>query len=348
MSVRPCKTATSAPDAHVEIGVEGYYTLRVMKADADGNPIESTAREIEFPNLITNFGMDAIGSDSQSAGDHFWHSCVVGTGNTPPANTDTTLVSQIAAAADTAVQGSGGDVTRQVATSPRWIQISRTWRFAAGTAAGNLTEVGIRRGTGTPQNLFSRALIADAGGNPTTLTVLSDEILDVTYRFRYFIPESDVTGTVVLNGVTHNFTLRPINIIAGQDANEPGWPTTFRTLNTRNGPRAGGSTGAVNSNSTANCVATIGMAALDAALPNLNGISDRGTTDVVLPAYVAGSYTRDIVFTWGLTIGNSAGIQLAVLSTPLGSFQIGFSPAFTKLNTQQLRFTLRVTWARRP
>lgn len=337
MSVRPCKTATSAPDAHVEIGVEGYYTLRVMKADADGNPIESTAREIEFKNLITNSGMDSMGSVS---GQRVWDQVMVGSGNTPPQFTDTALANFIAATSTLQVDGA---TSRQVVTSPRWVEVARTWRFAAGTAAGNLAEVGVRR-SDTPFTMFSRALIVDAGGNPTTLTVLSDEVLDVTYRFRYFIPETDVTGTVTLNGTVHNWTLRPLAVSQATTFLGLGWPA-ITAGSVSNGIR-GVAVQNPNNGGLASSVANLAMVAMD-QVPTWTS-SGRGATGFAYGTYTTGSYFIDNIITWALTDGNMSDINWVTLSCEFGSFQIGFTPSFNKLDTQQLRFTLRVSWARRP
>lgn len=337
MSVRPCNPAISAPDAHVEIGVEGYYTLRVMKADADGNPIESTAREIEFKNLITNSGMDSMGSVS---GQRVWDQVMVGSGNTPPQFTDTALASFIAATSTLQVNGA---VSRQVGTSPRWVEVARTWRFPAGVAAGNLSEVGVRQ-SNTPFTMFSRALIVDAGGNPTTLTVLSGEVLDVTYRFRYFIPETDVTGTVTLNGTVHNWTLRPLAVSQATTFIGLGWPAItvggvsdgIRGVAVRN-PSNG---------DVASSVANLAMVAMD-QVPTWP-ISGRGATVFTYGTYTPGSYFIDNIITWALTDGNMSGINWVTLSCEFGTFQLGFTPSFNKLDTQQLRLTLRVSWARRP
>ena len=55
--------------------------------------------------------------------------------------------------------------------------------FARGAAAGNVSELT----TGYAANntsAMARALVSDALGNPTTITVLSDEVLTVTWEWR--------------------------------------------------------------------------------------------------------------------------------------------------------------------
>ena len=62
-----------------------------------------------------------------------------------------------------------------------WSRATRT--FARGAAAGNVSELT----TGYAANntsAMARALVRDAMGNPTTITVLSDEVLTVTWEWR--------------------------------------------------------------------------------------------------------------------------------------------------------------------
>jgi len=62
-----------------------------------------------------------------------------------------------------------------------WSRASRS--FARGAAAGNVSELT----TGYAANntsAMARALVRDAMGNPTTITVLSDEVLTVTWEWR--------------------------------------------------------------------------------------------------------------------------------------------------------------------
>jgi len=62
-----------------------------------------------------------------------------------------------------------------------WSRGVRT--FARGAAAGNISELS----TGTSANntsVLARALVRDDMGNPTTITVLSDEVLTVTWEWR--------------------------------------------------------------------------------------------------------------------------------------------------------------------
>ncbi len=95
-----------------------------------------------------------------SVGDYM-STCMVGSGNAAPAETDTALQAR-ASTSNINVQSNNSNV------SPRYGWRRRTFRFAAGAAAGNLSEVGVGW---TTTAVFSRALILDGSGNPTTITV---------------------------------------------------------------------------------------------------------------------------------------------------------------------------------
>ena len=127
-----------------------------------------------FPNLILNGGLDRMGANPDYLS---W--CQVGSGSTAPVAAQTALVNRIAGTSTQQNNVSGAQ-----ASAPYYGWYRRTYRFAQGVAAGNLSEVGV--GWATSGSLFSRALILDGGGSPTTITVLSDEVLDVTYELRRY------------------------------------------------------------------------------------------------------------------------------------------------------------------
>ena len=266
-----------------------------------------------FPNLILNGGLDRMGANAD-----YLNWCQVGSGSTAPVATQTALVNRIAGT--NTIQG---NVRGTQATAPYFGWNRLTYRFARGAAAGNLSEVGV--GWATSGSLFSRALILDGGGNPTTITVLSDEVLDVTYELRRYPGTVDLTGTVVLDGVTHNWVSRAAGVTtewpwAGSSTMAHDWAQSFN-----------GDIGAVT-----------------ASLPS--GIS--GNITVTPLAYSSGSYTRAATVSAGLNDSNlSGGIRsIAIRGAPGGSgrYQIQFDPAIPKDNTKVLTLTIQHTWARRP
>ncbi|MGH8037090.1 MAG: hypothetical protein ACREPD_05045 [Stenotrophomonas sp.] len=176
------------------LGVAGYYKIEAFRADADGNEIPGSRRVAAdwFPNLITNAGLNACLANNTT---DFIQTCQVGSGSTTPAFTDTALVAMVASSSTEQAHLVGFS-----SSAPYYGWRRLTVRFATGVAAGNLSEVGMFGGS----LMYSRALIVDGGGSPTTITVLSDEILDVTYEVRSYVPTADAVFTV--GGYT--FTVR--------------------------------------------------------------------------------------------------------------------------------------------
>lgn len=269
-----------------------------------------------FDNLITDNGLNQLGTLGHST---YASYCRVGSGSTAPANSNTSLVSQIASTSTTQSTVSGA-----AASSPYYGYVQLTKRFAEGVATGNLSEVGMGA-TASGADLFSRALILDGGGSPTTITILSDETLDVTYELRFYSPASDVTGSIVIGGVTYNYTLRTrvaTSSIWAPNSSAPGTATT--SLFAFNG-------------------------AIGAVTASPSGTSSNSSS-LSLASYSSSSYYRDLTITYGLNNGNLAGGILATVFTMNSNsgqqYQMGFDVAIPKDSTKILTFVHRFSWAR--
>lgn len=82
---------------------------------------------------------------------------------------------------------------------------SRTTKsFPRGAAAGNISEVACGQSNSYTTSAC-RALIRDSAGNPTTITVLSDEVLTVTWELRrwWTVPPAN-TIDYLIDDVTHS------------------------------------------------------------------------------------------------------------------------------------------------
>lgn len=313
-------------ELRVTNGLCGRFKLEAERPDGQRRLLADW-----FPNLITNAGLNRIGANAD------WLStCAVGTGSTTPSVADTTLVNEIAIT-QTAQASSRGAQSEP----PYYASWTRTYRFAQGAAAGNLTEVGIGW-SGSPLNLFSRALILDDEGNPTTITVLEDEFLDVSYEFRIYPPESDVMGQVNIRGVDRDTVRR-----AAQVTN----PTAWAPRDVADGNEGGISPHPGNNNKTAR--------AYNGALGDVTGVpsgafSDRSAVD--LDDYTVDTFYREALVTWGLDSGNLSGGISAIkfglggqsnASAGLGVMQISFDPPIAKTDQEILALVLRHTWGRK-
>lgn len=173
--------------------------------DGDNNVLTGESRNLaSFENLILDSGLNRLGT-----GGSLLDGACVGTGTTAPANSQTSLASLLRV---TTTQQSRVELAGST-TAPYYAEGRLIYRFAAGTATGNLSEVGlgwdVNTGSNTMGGLWCRALIKDSEGNPTTITVLADEVLDIVYTLQLHPPASDITGTFNLSGVAYQYTLRP-------------------------------------------------------------------------------------------------------------------------------------------
>ena len=303
---------------HAKVGVAGRYRLRVGKRGQ--KPRIDTGW---FDNLVTDVGLDFMGS-----GFNWLDACKVGSGTATPTAGDTALASFVAGTTTQEVV----NVTAQA--SPPWYgSTTITYRFAEGVAAGNLSEVGIGTDpeaiTGT---LFSRALITDSNGNPTTITVLSDELLDVTYQIQLVPPTTDTTFNVTdsgPNGTVHTVTLRASNVdtasgtsswSVGSNGFEVEIPATSIAVKAWSGA----------------------LGTIDAGPSGSQGNS----TSIVTDAYVGSSLERTGTATFGLSAANFNIAALQFVFSGAGTWQAGFDPVIPKTSTKTLAFDLKVSWTR--
>ena len=130
-----------------------------------------------FDNMILDQGLIS----SITTVGHQYPYVAVGASSTPVSAQDTGLFTVVARGeiANTGYPPVGYDAeggfgwTRSIVT------------FARGVAAGNLSEVGLFKNNNNV-SAFARALIKDSSGNPTTITVLPDEVLTVTWEVRRY------------------------------------------------------------------------------------------------------------------------------------------------------------------
>lgn len=294
-------------------GLKGRFKMEAVKQDGSKRLLA------EFDNLILDNGLNILGTGA--GWDNY---CSVGTGNTAPATTQSALVSFLAATNSTTTTSLANS-----GSSPYYGQTTITYRFAIGTATGNLSEVGIGvASNGT--NLFSRALILDALGSPTTITVLSTEALDVTYQLQMYAPTADVTGTVTINAVSYSYTMRAAN------ANSSSWQG-LNTLNDQGGV----------SN------VTVYNGTIGAVTAGPSGTSASGGS-VAVQTYTSGNFYVDSIVSFGLTTGNVSGGISAILITcgsirsSMGQFQLGISPPLPKDGSHTMTLTFRHSWGRYP
>lgn len=303
----------------------------VVSKDAECNQVvEDTGF---FDNLITNTGMNRVGTvttDSATTMRSFLDLCgrfVVGSGSAAPQFTDTALQNPVAFASDDPV------LDNESSNYGRgWYEITVRHQFGQGQAAGNLSEIGIQH-TSASGPLWSRALILDGLGNPTTITVLADDFLTCYYTLRIMIPKEDAVFNIDVDydedGIVPTVvTGRPLS---ADSANASiGW---------------GLQTAGIASTRAVLQFYTGGLAAPTASNPLGSGIGSLTNTFSIAP-YVTDSFERYVTRTNGLNQHNSQELRTARLNALMGSWQIEFDPPLQKDNTQTMQVTFGYSWAR--
>ncbi|RRU17823.1 hypothetical protein [Stenotrophomonas sp. 278] len=316
-------------------GYAGWFKMEAFRVDADGIEIPGSRRIAAdwFPNLITNAGLDFLGTSGSTLVQGF---CRVGTGNTAPANGNTALVSQVAVSST--VQADTNGVNRAGLPTVFYGWRRRTIRFAAGSmgaSAVNLAEVGVSPAAASA--LFSRALILDGGGSPTTIAVQPDEVLDVTYELRIYPTLVDANGTVTIASVSYNWTARPL-IHTDYDTN---WSSTIGL--------------GIGFNTTGGNELVYGPA-VAAALPaqGAKPVSLVKAGTMVPQTYTAGQYARSFLFDIPLNDANVAGGIGCFFAATLpnsggqagGAWAWGLSPKLPKDSNYVSTFMVRQSWGR--
>ena len=325
----------------MKLGLQGEFTVTIRRADG------SVRNELKFKNLITNNGMDRIAGPVGTSYDWhvLWDRCVLSTNNTTPAVTDTAM---------------GGGTTSTTTLSPFYNteKVSSgapnyiiTWRngfqFPAGTATGTWASIGLLVTSGSV--LFCKTLIK-SGGIPTTITILATESLDIRYDLTITPVLTDASGTVTINGTSHNWTCRPFAISDAFAVTEQRVSIGNAVYNLKGALMGGGTIalgaitgGALSANNNA---PQTGFTAYFGNGSNL----DPETAS--MSVYSNGSYTRSLTYNWSaaivatnpaVTSVNGCTIRPGGISPP---YQFIFSPPISKTVADALSLTFTVTWAR--
>ncbi|UGL62957.1 tail fiber protein [Xanthomonas phage R3-22-T1] len=309
---------------HNRLGVAGVFTI------SKGKSLDSLEVVADWQNnLITDGGMDAMGDNGNGYARSMYDVIAylaVGSGSATPAFTDTALGAQVAQVGHTTSDNGG------TTTAPYYAYSRCQYQFPAGTATGVLSELGAKayNSSNGTYILTTRALIKDSAGNPTTITVLSDEILVVTYELRLYIDTTPVVTTETIKGVSTTVTCKPIALgrsgsLSGQSAiawSDYVWGCYYFYGGTGDG------TGAIT----------------DQYPPGTN-ISYSGL-QIQYVAYVAGSHYRDVVCRMSINNVPGGPITAAMGLSACASFQVGFSPGITKTGSETANLRMRVSWSR--
>lgn len=188
---------------HVSIAGE----VRCVVRKADGSIKTDTGFQ---KNLVLNQGLDFFGGNNGSS---MFGRCAVGSGNSTPLITQTSLDVFVASQTGT-LYSTKYDYIDDGSNLYKTNQVYR-YRFS-NIGDVNLSEVGLASQGSTKDNTYlcTRALIKDALGAPTSISIKSDETLDIFYRLWNVHSLLDTKGQInLLDGsggsIPYNYTVRP-------------------------------------------------------------------------------------------------------------------------------------------
>lgn len=292
----------------------GLFKFEVYKAETD----ELVQQTDWFHNLVLDQGLDGMATRNWLSG------CAVGTDSTAPDVKQTALGKQVATINNSTYWYGTYNKDGIAYASQR-----HKFRFNAGTFNNTtLAEVAILMDN---NKCWNRALITDENGKPTTITLLKDEYLDVTCEVRCYINMEDVAGSFKVVDKDGE-VLKVIDTIM-RPAILNGYYMHTYLANWFNNNFYG----------SALSGQKIGKAG-DAPISNYNRFIPSTSKSF---SYENGSYQYTKEITWGLNEANDINFFTLFTSTHyVPTWQIGFSEAIRKSNTQTLTFKITISWDR--
>ena len=321
------------------MGMVGEFRCVVKRADG------STKIDTGYQkNLILNNGLNHLGKSAGTPND-MMHGCVIGSGNSQPSYTQNSLDAAIA------VTGLYSESTPKTSYNPtvdgNLYKTNRLvmYRFT-NLQNVNISELGLVSdySSSTNYNLCTRALIKDSNGNPTTITILRGEILDIYYKLWRVIDISDKNFVInVQDGVgnltPYNVKIRPFFVgkAMSSSSSEKGNATVGYTV----------TSGATYGFYDRPIVDTGDLVEITSDF-NTNSWVD-GASKAWSP-YVNDSYKTTMTINAPVT-GLNLNIRRMSLANPFGLYQIRFGRVsddapLTKTSTQTLSFPIEFSWGR--
>lgn len=278
-------------------------------------------------NLILDSGLDYLFSTTVN----LMGRAEVGTGTTVAVVTQTQLTASLGSGPPTGVPAA---ITAVNAGTPTFAsKLTYSFTFTQGAIIGNITEVGV--GPAGAGALFSRALIVGVGGTPISVAVASIDQVIVLYELTVTPILTDTTGTIVFNGVSTTYVAR------AYDVNNFG-TFPYSLFSGFISPRARllevyGGTAAASSATLVALTSVSGMTPLTTV---------NASTATTNSTYTPGSFSTTTQVVWNNTAANEniGGVNLQ--NTGSNKYQISFSPAIAKTDTQALTINFTTTVVR--
>lgn len=305
------------------ISVAGEY--RIVAHDADGNVTFDSGKQ---RNIILNNGINLLGEASSA---DMMSYCLIGSGNAAPEPNQSRLIDFVAA--NSVIEDGESQFNHDPTDTLYKVGRAKKYTFT-GLDNVQISELGLASNFTDDQSyeLCTRALIKDASGNPTTLTVLSGGTLNVFYTLWAVFDTADVTGKINIldnggNRTAYDYTLRLGNVGHVHYLNSVGFGFNSSGTDVQHGAYSDDITDI-------------------ATLPSAVVYNDSG--ELIQEPYMYGSGTT--IVTWNIPVNVGAGdLRSFSLTTTRGIWQIRFGSELddspiTKTDTQALYIPIKITW----
>ena len=302
---------------NIETQASGHIWLK------KGKTVDAMEEVADFQNLILDVGLREMGFTENYLG-----YCSIGTSSVTPNASQTKLIGLLRSTGTNATGEQSGANSDDPLNPYVWRRVTK--RFAPSGSNANISEVSFGY-TADGSTAFNRALIKDSGGNPSTITLLGDEYLDVVYELRIYPPMQDITGTFTPTGVDtapRSYIVRPRGDGGSLTYNAfDGWTVATMMVpvgNNRNSVRSG-DIGAIFSEPS-------------------------GTVAVLNAATVMDAVGPSGVYTLTVPLGSGnfpTGIRSVVAAITSCKYQFQFDPPFMKTADDVFTFSFRHSWGRR-
>lgn len=299
-------------------------------------------------NMVLDTAFESLTSNNPTIEmtSYDYHTFIVGSGTTPPQATDTTIESFIAGKRFNTLtenlrtnEGPSQDGLFNV------FKHRRQAAFAEGEVVGNISELAtIFHDSATTINgttpVHTRSLVKDGLGNPTTITVNSDEQLVVTHELYVYVPNTVSSAVFNIDSTNYTINLVPVNFSS----------TTVIPLHCMMNPNNSAQYGGVrvladDPNDT--LTATPGLN-LPRYLPNAR--YDGVPSAMNLSSAAVTEKTIDTVFDSAqANLDNGIGCGVAAAVSARGDFASWFftiTPNLLKTSAHKLTFSMKFEWAR--
>ena len=302
---------------NIETQASGHIWLR------KGKTVDAMEEVADFPNLILDVGLREMGSSDQ-----YLSYCSIGTSSVTPNASQTKLLGLLRTTNANAVGEQTGANSDDPLKPYVWRRVTK--RFAPSGSNANISEISFGS-TSNGSTAFNRALVKDSVGNPSTITLLGDEYLDVVYELRIYPPMQDITGTFTPTGVDtapRSYIARPKSL-GGALVYNPALGWAVRDMLRDDGFNQSGF--------YSGDIGTI------FAEPSGTKAGFKASF-----AFDAAGSSGTVTLTGQLSAANfPTGIRSAVGATNSWKFQFQFDPPFMKTADDVFTFSFRHSWGRR-